>query len=219
MREVAGGVEILGDPLPFGDVLDEPSCSSREPCDAGVLFAELADVDSLAIGRSPPAVGAVLEAFFKTVNEVADSHGGYAERCDLCAVLCVFGAPASSRRAADAALASGRDLRDRVVAELPDVAFGIGISVGASVGGWIEATRRFEPLVVCAPVTEARRLCDLAGRGGPSVLVSERALARASPIEAEPWSSATPAGVTGFPSATLSRTRPRNQSTGFDKSK
>ena len=203
MNEVGGGVEIQADTIPFGDALDKTPHAQRERRDAGVLFAQLAHVDSLGIGRSAPEVGAILEAFFKTAGDVADAHGGYAERRYLWAVQCVFGAPASCRRAADAALASGRELHARLVEELPEVASSIGISVGASVAGWIQAMRRFEPLIIRAPVSEARRLCELARRGGPSLLASERAVARATPSEAGRWSSAALAGVTGFPAATL----------------
>jgi class 3 adenylate cyclase len=49
---------------------------------------------------------------------------------------------------------------------------------------------RFEPLTICAPVSEARRLCELARRGGSPVMASERALARASSAEAARWPSA-----------------------------
>ena len=204
-QRVADVVEIRADVMPFDDALDETPRSPREVRDVGVLFVELAHPDSLAVSRSASEVGAILGAFFKAVSGVADAYGGYAERRDLCAVRCVFGAPASSTRAADATLAGGRDLRDRLVEELSEVEVGIGISVGASVGGWIQqSVRRFEPLILCAPTSEARGLCKLAGRGGTSVLASERALARASSTEARRWSSAAPAAATGTPAATLS---------------
>src|SRR5207248_10493730 len=101
-----------------------------------------AHADSLAVGRSTPEFGAMLEAFFKTADQVTEAHDGYADRGDLCAVVCVFGAPASSTGAADPALAAGRDLRGRLTEELPELTFGIGISVAPAVAGWIHATRR-----------------------------------------------------------------------------
>jgi adenylate cyclase len=190
------------DPIPFGDALVEllPR-SPGERTDVSVLWVELAHPDSLAAGRSASELGALLGAFFRTVAEVTEARGGYTERDDLCAVLCVFGPLASSTCAADAALAGGRDLRDRLAEELPEVAFGIGVSVGASVAGWIQAARRFEPLTICAPASEARRLCELARGGGQAVLASERALARASAPETARWSSARPAGVARFTAA------------------
>jgi adenylate cyclase len=181
------------DLIPFGDALDELPRSAGERADAAVLVVEVAHADALAAGRSAQEVCELLGAFFKTVTAVTASHGGYTERDDLCAVRCVFGDPASSASAADAALASARDLRDRLAEELPEVAFSIGISDGTSGAGWIRAARRFEPLIICAPATEARRLCGLARRVGPSVLASERALARASSSEACHWSAAAPA--------------------------
>lgn len=188
------GVSEPLEPIPFGDAPDDRSDGSCERCDAGVLVVQLCGGDALAEGRTPQEVAAIVEAFYRTAGEEADGHGGYAERGELCAVQCVFGDPAAGMRAADVTLASGRDMRDRLAVQLPGVRFSIGISVGAGVFGWIGARRRFEPLAICAPVSEARRLCKVAWRAGPSVLASERALARASSSEAGRWSPAGPAG-------------------------
>ncbi|HEX8053270.1 MAG TPA: hypothetical protein VF517_09770 [Thermoleophilaceae bacterium] len=185
--------DLGADLIPFGDALSDRPRSSCPDADAAVLVVEVAHADSLTAGRSALELGALLAKFFRTVAEVTEAHGGYAERDDLCAVRCVFGDPASSTCAADAALAAARELRDRLVGELPELAFTIGISVGAPGAGWIRARHRFEPLVICAPASEARRLCGQARRGGPPVLASERALARASATEACRWSSAAPA--------------------------
>ena len=188
MRATAGVIETLAEVAP----LDEAAHAPSSPCqrhDLGVLFVELARPDALAAGRPPAEVAALLGTFFGVVAEVTEAHGGYSERCDLCAVLCVFRAPAASTRAADAALACARELRDRLARELPDVGVGIGVSAGSSVAGWIQPLRRFEPLAMCAPAAEARRLCELAERDGRWVLPSERALACASPAEADRWSA------------------------------
>jgi adenylate cyclase len=182
------------DDIPFGDALDERPRDPGAVCDVGVVFAELCDPEA-------PDAGHALGAFLTASREVTAAHGGYVDRGDdLCASLSVFEAPASRTSAADAALAAARDLRARLTEEVPGVAFGIGISVGASVAGWIQATRRFEPLVVRAPLSESRRLCRLARREAPAVLASERALARASSSEAGRWSAI----VAGLRAATLS---------------
>jgi adenylate cyclase len=196
VEEVADVVPIQADAIPFDEPSDESLPAPRESCDVGVLFAGLADV-SLAARRSAGEVAATLDALYRTAGEVARAHGGSAERGDLCAVQCVFGAPDSAERAADAVLAAARDLRDRLLEELPGVAFGIGISIGASLAGWIQARRRFEPLVMCAPVSEARRLCEVGARRGPPLLASDRAVGRASPAEACRWSPAARGVSTG----------------------
>ncbi len=171
---------VAMDDLAFGDAPTvQGERDGGERCDVAVLFAELGVADAPGLG-----------AFFTAVGDVTDAFGGYVERRGLCAAMSVLGAPALSPPAADAALASGRALRERLAEELPGVPFSIGISVGASAAGWIQAMRRFERLVLRGPVSEARRLCALARRGGAPVLASERVLASASSSEAARWSSA-----------------------------
>ena len=189
-NERTDAAETPPDAFLFEDGLEAKDGSEEcEPCDVGTVFVRIANAESLGDGRTPEEVRETLDAFFKTATNVAHENGGYAEKPDLCAVLCVFGAPSNCRRAADAALAGGRELRDRLERELPDTAFSIGISLGASVAGWIRTMGRFEPLVMHAPVSEARRLCDLAKRGGALLLASERAVMRASSEEARRWTS------------------------------
>ena len=194
LPELALGLPMSGEHVVFDDRAPRlPSGVGDDRRDAAVLFVEVAHADALSAGRSAQEVGALLGAFFRTVREVTEVHGGYVDRGDLCALQCVFAAPASSTHAADSALSGARELRDRLAAELPDVPFSVGISVGASVPGWIEALRRFEPLAICAPLSEARRLSDLARRAGSWVVASQRALSRASAAEAGRWASGAPA--------------------------
>jgi adenylate cyclase len=122
------------------------------------------------------------------VVECSERHGGWVNKFEGDAALCVFGAPTEVADAAGAALAAGRDLHERLAAELPDVEAGIGISAGAAVAGNVGAEQRFEYTVIGDPVNEAARLCELAKRRPELILASEAALRRVAGSERDQWS-------------------------------
>jgi adenylate cyclase len=103
------------------------------------------------------------------------------------AALVVFGAPFPRDDAADAALATARQLAERLSEEVPDLRAGIGVSAGAVVAGNIGAESRFEYTVIGDPVNEAARLCELAKDEDKRALASAAALDRASEDERERW--------------------------------
>src|SRR5215218_286715 len=126
-----------------------------EEREVAILFVDIVGSTGLAARRPPTEVVALLNAFFRVVVETVERHGGWANKFEGDAALCVFGAPKVAENPAGAALAAGRDLRDRLVAELPELDAGIGVSAGAAVAGNIGAERRFEYTVVGEPVNEA----------------------------------------------------------------
>ena len=99
----------------------------------------------------------------------------------------MFGAPLALEDAPGAALRAGRELRDRLAAEVPELPAGIGISAGPVVAGNVGAQERFEYTVIGDPVNEAARLTELAKERRPRVLASEAAVQRAAPDEAKHW--------------------------------
>jgi adenylate cyclase len=121
------------------------------------------------------------------VVDVAEAHGGWVNKFEGDAALCVFGAPTEQPDAAARALAAGRELGMRLARELPELDAGIGISAGPAIAGNVGAERRLEYTVIGDPVNEAARLSELAkGRPG-RVLASETALLQASVGEGERW--------------------------------
>jgi hypothetical protein len=194
LRAAAPAEAAQADVFPFDEALDPLAALPCERCDVGVVFAQLADAEALALGRAVPGLRAALDALFSTAGEVTAARGGYTDRPELCAVQCVFRVAEAGENAADVALAAGRDLRDRLAERLPDAPFSIGVSLGASVAGWIGTLGRFEPMVIRAPVNEARQLCERARSRGASLLASERALGCASPAEADRWAPAALVG-------------------------
>ena len=156
--------------------------------EVAVLFVDVVGSTRLAARRPATEVVALLNAFFQLVVECSERHGGWVNKFEGDAALCVFGAPTEVADAAGAALAAGRDLHERLAAELPDVDAGIGISAGAAVAGNVGAEQRFEYTVIGDPVNEAARLCELAKRRPELILASEAALRRVAGSERDQWS-------------------------------
>src|SRR5581483_2549946 len=85
-------------------------------------FVDVIGSTSLAARRDPREVVTTLNRFFGIVVEVVTLHGGWVNKFEGDAALCVFGAPSEHPDAAAAALAAGRELRRRLRAELEGVA-------------------------------------------------------------------------------------------------
>ena len=158
-----------------------------EEREVGALFVDLAGSTSMALAMPPTEVVRLLNKFFRVVIEVVEDEGGFVNKFEGDATLCVFGAPAATPDPAGQALRAARELAKRLDRDMPEVGFGIGISAGTAVAGNVGSERRFEYTVVGDPVNEAARLSDLAKERGDRVLASDAALTRASEAEREEW--------------------------------
>ncbi len=158
-----------------------------ETRDAAVLFVDLVGSTSMAATWEPHDVVAELNAFFAIVVDCVTLHGGWVNKFEGDAALCVFGAPSSHPDAAGAALATARVLRDRLERDLPDVRAAIGVSAGTVVAGNVGTPERYEYTVIGDPVNEAARLTDLAKTTPGRLLASDAALERAAPRERVRW--------------------------------
>ena len=156
-------------------------------CDVAVLFVDIIGSTELASHNRPETVVTRLNRFFAIVVDVIAAHGGWVNKFEGDAALCIFGAPAPLDDAAGCALAAGRDLAHRLRRDLPGVEAGIGLSAGQAVAGWVGAEHRFEYTVIGDPVNEAARLCELAKRGEQRLLASGAIVARAAGGEAGRW--------------------------------
>jgi adenylate cyclase len=155
--------------------------------EAAVLFVDVVGSTGLAASRPPDEVVAMLNAFFAIVVTVVQGHGGWVNKFEGDAALCVFGAPLEIDDAAGAALAAGRQLRHRLIAQVPDLPAGVGISAGPILAGNIGAHDRFEYTVIGDAVNEAARLTELAKQHHERLLASEAVLTRAGAHEAAHW--------------------------------
>jgi adenylate cyclase len=159
-----------------------------EARNVAALFVDLVGSTELAANREPHEVVAVLNEFFRVVVAVVGRHGGFVNKFEGDAALCVFGAPLERSDAPGDALAAARELRRCLCSELPSCDFGIGVSCGPAVAGNIGAAERFEYTVIGDPVNEAARLTELAKQRPGRILASGAALAAARDGEVRHWS-------------------------------
>ena len=152
-----------------------------------VLFVDVIGSTRLAAGQPPAEVVRLLNKFFCLVVEVVEEHGGWVNKFEGDAALCVFGAPAPRADAAAEALCAARRLRERVTRELDGADACIGVSAGPAVAGNVGARERFEYTVIGDPVNEAARLCELAKQRPGRLLVSDAVLRRAGHDERVHW--------------------------------
>jgi adenylate cyclase len=151
------------------------------------MFVDLVGSTGLAATRPPAEVVALLNRFFSLVVEVVHRHGGWVNKFEGDAALCVFGAPEDQPDAAGRALAAARELRNRLRQELPELEAGIGVSAVSVVAGNVGAAERFEYTVIGDPVNEAARLTEIAKTSPGGVLASGSAVAACDVGEAERW--------------------------------
>ena len=153
----------------------------------GVMFADVIGSTEIAQELPPEQVVKLLNDFFAIVVAVTESHGGIVNKFEGDGALCVFGAPVALDDPATPALQAARELRARLLDELPQVDAGIAVSAGDAVAGNVGAEERFEYTVIGDPVNEASRLSDLAKAKPERVLASDAAVQRAAPEEAARW--------------------------------
>jgi adenylate cyclase len=152
-----------------------------------VLFVDMIGSTRLALKRSPAEVVTLLNTFFCVVVEVVEEHGGWVNKFEGDAALCVFGAPTPSAAPAGDALRAARRLRERVDGELSGADACIGVSAGPAVAGNVGARERFEYTVIGDAVNEAARLCELAKQRPSRLLASDAVLERAARDEVDRW--------------------------------
>jgi adenylate cyclase len=163
-----------------------------------VLFVDIIDSTRLPDRHSPHEVVAMLNDFFSVVVDTVDTHGGWVNKFEGDAALCVFGAPTTLPDAAGAALASGRR-----VAQCLQLPAGIGIASGDAVVGNVGAAQRYEYTVIGRPVNEAARLTERAKtHREPRILASGTTVARAHETEAVRWHLGPPITLRGMSSPT-----------------
>lgn len=168
--------------------------SAGSEVDVAVLFVDIIGSTTLAARRPPGEVVTLLNRFFSVVVDEIDDRHGLINKFEGDAALAVFGAPARVEDPCTSALRAARAISDRLAAEVPDVAAGIGVSYGTAVAGNIGARRRYEYTVIGDAVNEAARLSEEAKRLDPHTAASGAAVAAAAEEERSCWR--TVGGVT-----------------------
>jgi len=153
---------------------------------ASMLFVDVVGSTELAASRPAPEVVAALNAFFAVVVDVVDRTGGFVNKFEGDAALCVFGAPVAREDAATCSLLAARLLHERL-RDVRGLSAAIGVSAGTVVAGNIGTNERFEYTVIGDAVNEAARLTELAKTRSPRVLVSAAVLDAADDSERRYW--------------------------------
>ncbi len=167
--------------------------------EAAVLFIDITGSTKLVSTRSPTDVVELLNRFFGVVVETVAEYGGWVNKFEGDAALCIFGAPLAQEDPAGCALAAGCALYERLASEVPELEAGIGLSAGPVVAGNVGAAQRYEYTVIGEPVNEAARLTELAKtRAEGRILASEAIVQRASPERARRWRAAEEVQLRGL---------------------
>jgi adenylate cyclase len=153
---------------------------------AAVLFVDVIGSTELALSRRPSEVVAILNAFFAVVVDVVARTGGFVNKFEGDAALCIYGAPTPLPDAESCALLAARMMRDQLL-EVPHLVAGIGVSAGVVVAGNVGTASRYEYTVLGDAVNEAARLTELAKDRPGRVLAAASAVAAASTDERAHW--------------------------------
>jgi adenylate cyclase len=127
-----------------------------------------------------------LNSFFSIVVDVVDRTGGFVNKFEGDAALCIFGAPVPRDDSETCALLAARLLRERL-RNVRGLSAAIGVSAGAVVAGNVGTKERFEYTVIGDSVNEAARLTELAKTRPERLLVAAHLLERATPEEQQRW--------------------------------
>jgi len=173
-----------------------------------VVFVDLVGSTTYAAEHAPADVVAVLNRFFGVVVDEVDRRRGLVNKFIGDAVLAVFGAPVAIDDHAGAALGAARAMADRLAAEVPEIAAGIGVATGEVVAGNVGHHRRFEYTVVGDAVNTAARLTELAKDAG-GLLATWASVEAAGEEEAACWCECGRTTLRGRPTPTvLAKPRP-----------
>jgi adenylate cyclase len=173
--------------------LDRGTGLTGEERQASVLFVDIIGSTVLAGTVSPQHMVRVLNAFFAAVVPTVGAEGGWVNKFEGDAALCVFGAPGDQSDHAARALRSARALRAAlltIAVEYPGLDAASGVSSGRVVAGNVGTEQRYEYTVIGDAVNEASRLTDLAKDEPGRVLASERAVKAVGPPEFDHWTAA-----------------------------
>jgi adenylate cyclase len=166
------------------------------------FFVDIIGSTTLARERSAGEVVVILNDFFAAVVRCVETEGGWVNKFEGDAALCVFGAPTEQPDHQARALRSARALRvelDNLATVHRGVDAGIGISSGPAVAGNIGALSRLEYTIIGQPVNEAARLSD-AAKVRPGKVLAAASTVEDAGAEARSWGSCGSVDLRGLPS-------------------
>ncbi|HEY2215273.1 MAG TPA: adenylate/guanylate cyclase domain-containing protein [Acidimicrobiales bacterium] len=153
-----------------------------EQRDVSVLFIDVIGSTMMAATQPAAEVFSLLNEVFAAVVRETTTAGGWINKFEGDAALCVFGAPGDLPDHAARSLQAARAIRlalDDLGRRHPGLDAGIGVSSGPVVAGNIGAEQRFEYSLIGDAVNEAARLTAEAKVTAGRVLASEQTVAMA----------------------------------------
>jgi len=175
------------------------SGNEGEQREVTVLFVDLRGYTRFAERHTPAEVVAVLNRFFGAVVAVVNREGGWVNKFEGDAALCIFGAPQLLEDHAARALRAARSLPRELEQGAGPLAAGIGVATGEVLAGFVGTPERFEYTVIGDVVNVAARLCEAAkdDDAGVFAAASSVAAAAATGDDTSGWESAGRIGVRG----------------------
>jgi adenylate cyclase len=149
----------------------EPELGGEER-EITALFVDVQNFTSFTERHSPAEVVAELNAFFDVVIRVVMAEGGWVNKFEGDAALCIFGAPVPLDDHAARALRAAAHLPSEVASLPHGIRVGVGVASGRVVAGHVGTTERYEYTVIGDAVNVASRLTELAKEHEPSVLAT-----------------------------------------------
>jgi adenylate cyclase len=154
-----------------------------ESVEASALFVDLVGSTTYAEHHTPDEVVALLNEVFSAVVDAVHAEGGWVNKFEGDAALCVFGPPGGQTDHAAAALRAAtmlrRSLRD-LVAERGGLDAGIGVATGPVIAGNVGAKDRYEYTVIGDAVNQAARITELAKADPARLLAADETVRAAS---------------------------------------
>jgi adenylate cyclase len=157
----------------------EGPTSLGEQREVTVLFVDLRGYTRYAERHSPVEVVAMLNRFFRAVVAVVNREGGWVNKFEGDAALCIFGAPQDQPDHAQRALRAARGLPRELEHTGGPLRAGIGLASGEVLAGFVGTPERYEYTVIGDVVNLAARLCDEAKQRAAGVLASESTIVMA----------------------------------------
>ena len=158
----------LADLVPAGE---EPTAMGEQR-EVTVLFVDLRGYTRFAERHAPKEVVAMLNRFFRVVVAVVNREGGWVNKFEGDAALCIFGAPQDQPDHAMRALRAAEALPHELEHSGGPLEVGIGVASGEVLAGFVGTAERYEYTVIGDVVNLASRLCEAAKEQPSGVLAS-----------------------------------------------
>ncbi|WP_156678068.1 adenylate/guanylate cyclase domain-containing protein [Sphingomonas profundi] len=169
-QKVVDQVLSRGDELLFGTA-----------CQASVLFADIRNFTTMAEALTPRETVDMLNEAFTEFFEAVAAYDGVLDKFIGDAIMAVYGAPLTTGRDPENAVASAVQMlralhllnQGRAARSLPPLRLGVGIATGEVVAGTIGSPKRMDYTVIGDSVNLSSRLQDLTKGYGVEILVDE----------------------------------------------